>query len=140
MKRPALRTGVRWKISIAIAAVGALTAVALSFVVHNAARVSMLENAREVQLDRLTYAQLLYEATKTKKADLRFGAKLNDPTMPRSLRAETSKNRRATHVDESAEGCRTSGRRYRSAMATCSRCTPGSRAAPPRSWATSTGR
>lgn len=104
MKRPALRTGVRWKISIAIAAVGALTAVALSFVVHNAARVSMLENAREVQLERLTYAQLLYEATKTKKTDPRFGAKLNDPTMPRSLRTETGRNRRATHVEETAKG------------------------------------
>lgn len=100
----ALRTGVRWKISIAIAAVGALIAVALSLVVHNAARVSMLENAREVQLERLTYAQLLYEATKTKKADPKFGAKLNDPTMPESLRAETRRNRRATHVDEYANG------------------------------------
>lgn len=104
MKRFALRTGVRWKISIAIAAVGALTAVALSFVVHNAARVSMLENAREVQLERLTYAQLLYEAKKTQKADPRFGAKLNDPTMPRSLRAETNRNRRATHVEETRNG------------------------------------
>ncbi|WP_406451404.1 HAMP domain-containing histidine kinase [Streptomyces sp. NBC_00876] len=100
MRRPALRTGVRWKISIAIAAVGALIAVALSLVVHNAARVSMLENAREVQLERLTYAQLLYEATKTKKADPRFGAKLNDPTMPQSLRQETRRNRRATHVED----------------------------------------
>ncbi|MFD7865180.1 two-component system sensor histidine kinase CseC [Streptomyces sp. NPDC057682] len=101
MRRPALRTGVRWKISAAIAAVGALIAVALSLVVHNAARVSMLENAREVQLERLNYAQLLYEAKKTKKADPRFGAKLNDPTMPRSLRQETRRNRRATHVDDS---------------------------------------
>ncbi|WLQ42403.1 HAMP domain-containing sensor histidine kinase [Streptomyces laculatispora] len=100
MRRPSLRTSVRWKISIAIAAVGALIAVALSLVVHNAARVSMLENAREVQLERLTYAQLLYEATKTKKADPRFGAKLNDPTMPKSLRQETRKNRRATHVED----------------------------------------
>ncbi|MFF1924604.1 two-component system sensor histidine kinase CseC [Streptomyces sp. NPDC058221] len=101
MRRPALRTSVRWKISIAIAAVGALIAVALSLVVHNAARVSMLENAREVQLERLTYAQLLYEATKTKKADPRFGAKINDPLMPKSLREETRKNRRATHVEDS---------------------------------------
>lgn len=100
MRRPALRTSVRWKISIAIAAVGALIAVALSLVVHNAARVSMLENAREVQLERLTYAQLLYEATKTKKADPRFGAKLNDPAMPKSLRQEILKNRRATHVED----------------------------------------
>ncbi|MFI6861666.1 two-component system sensor histidine kinase CseC [Streptomyces sp. NPDC050421] len=100
MRRPALRTGVRWKISIAIASVGALIAVALSLVVHNAARVSMLENAREVQLERLNYAQLLYEATKTKKADPRFGAKLNDPTMPKSLRHEIRRNRRATHVED----------------------------------------
>lgn len=100
MRRPALRTGVRWKISIAIAGVGALIAVALSLVVHNAARVSMLENAREVQLERLNYAQRLYEATKTKKADPRFGAKLNDPTMPRSLREEIRRNRRATHVQD----------------------------------------
>lgn len=100
MRRPALRTGVRWKISIAIAAVGALIAVALSLVVHNAARVSMLENAREVQLERLNYAQLLYEATKTKKADPRFGAKLNDSTMPKSLRREIRRNRRATHVED----------------------------------------
>lgn len=100
MRRPSLRTGVRWKISFAIAAVGALIAIALSLVVHNAARVSMLENAREVQLERLNYAQLLYEATKTKKADPRFGAKLNDPTMPRSLRHEIRRNRRATHVED----------------------------------------
>ncbi|MFF5334814.1 two-component system sensor histidine kinase CseC [Streptomyces sp. NPDC013181] len=103
MRRPSLRTGVRWKISIAIAAVGALIAVALSLVVHNAARVSMLENAREVQLERLTYAQLLYEARGAKKADPRFGAKLNDPTMPQSLREETRRNRRATHVDDSGD-------------------------------------
>ncbi|PWS48566.1 two-component sensor histidine kinase, partial [Streptomyces sp. FT05W] len=57
MRRLALRTGVRWKISIAIAAVGALIALTLSLVVHNAARVSMLENAREVQLERLLFAQ-----------------------------------------------------------------------------------
>ncbi|MEU1434516.1 two-component system sensor histidine kinase CseC [Streptomyces sp. NPDC005786] len=100
MRRPALRTGVRWKISIAIASVGALIAIALSLVVHNAARVSMLENAREVQLERLNYAQLLYEATKTKKADPRFGAKLNDPTMPKSLRQEIRRHRRATHVED----------------------------------------
>jgi len=104
MKRPALRTSVRWKISIAIAAVGALTAVALSFVVHNAARVSMLENAREVQLTRLTYAQLLYEAKKPQKAYPRFGAKINDPMMPGSLRAETRNNRRATHVEMTRGG------------------------------------
>ncbi len=82
MKRLALRTGVRWKISIAIAAVGALIAVALSLVVHNAARVSMIENAREVQLERLLGAQRFYEATNMQKGGPKFGAKLNDPTIP----------------------------------------------------------
>ncbi|SCE61909.1 hypothetical protein GA0115261_112081, partial [Streptomyces sp. OspMP-M43] len=77
MKRLALRTGVRWKISIAIAAVGALVAVALSLVVHNAARVSMIENAREVQLERLLGAQRFYEATSMQKGGPKFGAKLN---------------------------------------------------------------
>lgn len=104
MKRLALRTGVRWKISIAIAAVGALIAVALSLVVHNAARVSMLENAREVQLERLLFAQRLYEASNTQKPSPKFGAKLNDPAMPSSLRDQVRNNRRATHVDEYAGG------------------------------------
>lgn len=100
MKRLALRTGVRWKISIAIAAVGALIAVALSLVVHNAARVSMLENAREVQLERLLFAQRLYEASSTQKPSPKFGAKLNDPALPAGLRDRIRDNRRATHVDE----------------------------------------
>ncbi|MER5896983.1 two-component system sensor histidine kinase CseC [Streptomyces sp. NPDC001876] len=104
MRRLALRTGVRWKISIAIAAVGALIAVALSLVVHNAARVSMLENAREVQLERLLFAQRLYEASNTQKPSPKFGAKLNDPAMPASLRDQVRNNRRATHVDEYAGG------------------------------------
>ncbi|MEW2066434.1 two-component system sensor histidine kinase CseC [Streptomyces sp. NPDC007346] len=104
MKRLALRTGVRWKISIAIAAVGALIAVALSLVVHNAARVSMIENAREVQLERLLGAQRFYEATSMQKGGPKFGAKLNDPAIPPSLRDEVRKNRRATHVTQTADG------------------------------------
>ncbi|MGW8883267.1 two-component system sensor histidine kinase CseC [Streptomyces sp. NPDC055749] len=104
MKVRALRTGVRWKISIAIAAVGALVAVALSLVVHNAARVSMIENAREVQLERLLFAQRLYEATNAKNNAPKFGTKLNDPALPPSLREEVRGNRRATHVDEYEDG------------------------------------
>ncbi|MFJ4964910.1 Sensor protein CseC [Streptomyces sp. ADI96-02] len=107
MMRPALRTGVRWKISIAIAAVGALIAVALSLVVHNAARVSMLENAREVQLERLLGAQRFYEATNStnmQKGVPKFGTELNDPAMPRSLREEVLRNRRATHVAHGPDG------------------------------------
>ncbi|GAA3014919.1 two-component system sensor histidine kinase CseC [Streptomyces fulvorobeus] len=104
MKGRALRTGVRWKISIAIAAVGALVAVALSLVVHNAARVSMIENAREVQLERLLFAQRLYEAANAKNSTPKFGAKLNDPALPESLREGVRGNRRATHVEEYGDG------------------------------------
>ncbi|MFE4371396.1 two-component system sensor histidine kinase CseC [Streptomyces sp. NPDC056835] len=100
MKRPALRTGVRWKISIAIAAVGALVAVALSLVVHNSARVSMLDNSREVQMERLLFAQRMFESTK----EPRLGTKLNDPALPHDLHAKMKQGRRATYVEETASG------------------------------------
>ncbi|MGS2588662.1 two-component system sensor histidine kinase CseC [Streptomyces hebeiensis] len=100
MKRRALSTGVRWKISIAIAAVGALVAVALSLVVHNSARVSMLDNAREVQLERLLFAQRMYDSTKEAK----FGTKINDPALPPELRAKARQGRRATYVQEAGDG------------------------------------
>ncbi|MFG3499182.1 two-component system sensor histidine kinase CseC [Streptomyces sp. NPDC047928] len=102
MKYLALRTGVRWKISIAIAAVGALIAVALSLVVHNAARVSMLDNAREVQMERLLFAQRMYESSKPKEA--RFGTKLNDPALPRELDRLMRQKRRGTYVQEHTSG------------------------------------
>ena len=54
-------TGLRWKLSAAIALVGALVAVALSLVVHNAARVSMLDNARDLADERIMIAQRNYE-------------------------------------------------------------------------------
>ncbi|GAA3373923.1 HAMP domain-containing sensor histidine kinase [Streptomyces sannanensis] len=94
--RLVLRTGVRWKIAMAIAAVGALIAVALSLVVHNAARVSMLDSARDMQLDRVTFALRIYESTKTP----RFGARLNDPALPEELKEKTEQGRRATYVEE----------------------------------------
>ncbi|MFI5757902.1 two-component system sensor histidine kinase CseC [Streptomyces sp. NPDC051569] len=100
MKRLALRTGVRWKISIAIAVVGALVAMALSLVVHNAARVSMLDNAREVQLERLLLAERIYESTKEPK----FGTKVNDPALPHDLMRKMKQGRRATYLQETAHG------------------------------------
>ncbi|MGA5420441.1 two-component system sensor histidine kinase CseC [Streptomyces lavendulocolor] len=103
MKPPSLRTGVRWKISIAIAAVGALVAVALSLVVHNAARVSMLGNARDVQMERLLFAQRMYESAKP-KTDPKFGAKLNDPALPDQLDELMAERRRGTYVQEHPEG------------------------------------
>ena len=62
-ERVAVRTGLRWKLSAAIALVGALVAVALSLVVHNAARVSMLDNARDLADERIQIAQRNYELT-----------------------------------------------------------------------------
>ncbi|NUL06220.1 HAMP domain-containing histidine kinase [Streptomyces lunaelactis] len=102
MKRLVLRTGVRWKISIAIAAVGALIAMALSLVVHNAARVSMLDNARDVQMDRVLLAQRWYETSKNK--DPRFNTKINDPALPRGLQKLMQQKRRGSYVDEGHGG------------------------------------
>ncbi|MCS0639683.1 HAMP domain-containing histidine kinase [Streptomyces sp. LP05-1] len=100
--RIALRTGVRWKISLAIAAVGALIAFALSLVVHNAARVSMLDNAREVQMERLQFAQRMYESVKPREP--RFGTKVNDPALPAQLHALMRDKRRGTYVQEHSSG------------------------------------
>jgi signal transduction histidine kinase len=100
MKRLSLHTGVRWKISIAIAAVGALIAVALSLLVHNAARVSMLDNARGVQLERLLFAQRMYESTE----EARFGARINDPALPAGLRDTVHQGRRGTFVEKTGNG------------------------------------
>ncbi|QNP67469.1 two-component system sensor histidine kinase CseC [Streptomyces genisteinicus] len=98
MRRPSLRTGVRWKISVAIAAVGALIAMALSLVVHNAARVSMLDNARDVQMDRLLLAQRWYETSKNR--DPRFNSKVNDPALPAELQRLVRDNRRGSFVED----------------------------------------
>jgi hypothetical protein len=57
LERTGIRTGLRWKLSAAIALVGALVAIALSLVVHNAARVSMLDNARDLADERIQIAQ-----------------------------------------------------------------------------------
>ncbi|MFD9633404.1 two-component system sensor histidine kinase CseC [Streptomyces violascens] len=101
MRRPALRTGIRWKISIAITAVGALTVMALSLVVHNAARVSMLDNAREVQMERLNFAQNYYE---TSNKRVRFGTKLNDPALPPGLKSKALQGRKVSSVQEHGSG------------------------------------
>ncbi|GAA3394218.1 two-component system sensor histidine kinase CseC [Streptomyces roseoviridis] len=98
----ALRTGVRWKIAVAIAAVGALIAVTLSLVVHNAARVSMLDNAREVQMWRLISAQRVYETSKPKEP--RFGTKINDPALPPQLDQLMRDGRRGTYIQEHDDG------------------------------------
>ena len=96
-----LRTGVRWKISAVIALVGALVAVALSLVVHNAARVSMLDNARDVQDERILYAQRIYE---TSGRTSQFGMKIDDPAMPKELLSKVLAGRRATYVEDDGGG------------------------------------
>ncbi|MCB5170405.1 HAMP domain-containing histidine kinase [Streptomyces bambusae] len=96
MRRLGLRTGIRWKISFAIAAVGALIATALSLVVHNAARVSMLESAREVQMERVQFISRSAEITKKPP----LWAKLNDPDLPQELRDKARSGRRGSFVQE----------------------------------------
>ncbi|MFJ6721626.1 MULTISPECIES: two-component system sensor histidine kinase CseC [unclassified Streptomyces] len=100
MKQFTLRTGIRWKIALAVAAVGALIAVALSLVVHSAARVSMLESAREVQLDRVQFISRNAEAGRKPP----MGAKLNDPDLPAELREKARSGRRGTYVQERPGG------------------------------------
>ncbi|MEV7193827.1 two-component system sensor histidine kinase CseC [Streptomyces sp. NPDC093510] len=100
---PQLRTGVRWKIAAAIALVGALVAIALSLVVHNAARVSMLDNARDVQDERIQFALRLYSSA-SQRQTLQFGTKVDDPELPQELRQKVLKGRRATFVEEKPDG------------------------------------
>ncbi|MFE9449144.1 two-component system sensor histidine kinase CseC [Streptomyces sp. NPDC006739] len=92
-----LRTGLRWKLSAAIAMVGALVAIALSLVVHNAARVSMLDNARELALERLQIPQRNYILTRRVNFS---GARIDDPNLPTALREKTEHGRRATFVTQ----------------------------------------
>jgi signal transduction histidine kinase len=100
MRRFTLRTGIRWKITLAIAAVGALTALALSLVVHSAARVSMLESARESEMNRVQFIALNVEAGRKPI----WGAKLNDAELPAELRDKARSGRRGTYVQETPKG------------------------------------
>lgn len=100
MRRPRLRTGLRWKVSLAIALVGALVAVALSLVVHNAARVSMLDNSRDVMDERVQTAKRVYELQQR----LLFNAKVNDPALPKELKDEASHGSRATYLQDPGSG------------------------------------
>ncbi|TVL92121.1 HAMP domain-containing histidine kinase [Streptomyces sp. LX-29] len=100
MKKLAFRSGLRWKVSIAIAAVGALVAIALSLVVHNAARVSMLDSSRDVMNDRVLAAKRWYEKTGT----LQFSAKLDDPELPEDLRKVAARGESASYLQDSGSG------------------------------------
>ncbi|MFG2313314.1 two-component system sensor histidine kinase CseC [Streptomyces sp. NPDC048566] len=95
-----IRTGIRWKLSTAIALVGALVAVALSLVVHNAARVSMLDNSRDLADERIQLAERMYGPGRPPP----FGAKIDDPAIPADLLAKVTEGRRATYVSDGATG------------------------------------
>lgn len=100
LPRPSFRTGLRWKLSAAIALVGALVALALSLVVHNAAQVSMLDSSRDVLDQRIQFAQRIYEST----GRLQLGAKLDDAQLPKALRDRVGQNRRATYIQDDGPG------------------------------------
>ncbi|MEU6348325.1 two-component system sensor histidine kinase CseC [Streptomyces sp. NPDC047072] len=96
-ERLAVRTGLRWKLSAAIAFVGALVAIALSLVVHNAARVSMLDNARDLADERVQIAQRNFELTgRPNFPDIM----IDDRDLPPALREKVEEGRRATFVSD----------------------------------------
>lgn len=97
MARAGIRTGLRWRLSAAIALVGALVAIALSLVVHNAARVSMLDNSRDLALERLQIAERNFDLTRHANFP---GAEIDDPKLPPALREKMEEGRRATYVTE----------------------------------------
>ncbi|MFE2261642.1 two-component system sensor histidine kinase CseC [Streptomyces griseosporeus] len=101
VERAEIRTGLRWKLSAAIALVGALVTIVLSLVVHNAARVSMLDNARDLAVDRVKIAQRNYELSGRPNFP---NIKIDDPTLPRDLRHKVADGRRATYVTDDGSG------------------------------------
>ncbi|MFC8364171.1 two-component system sensor histidine kinase CseC [Streptomyces griseorubiginosus] len=99
-ERVVMRTGLRWKLSAAIALVGALVAVALSLVVHNAARVSMLDNARDLADERIRIAQRNYELTGKPNFP---SIVVDDRHLPPPLRRKVEEGRRATFVSDRSD-------------------------------------
>ncbi|MEU2053913.1 two-component system sensor histidine kinase CseC [Streptomyces bungoensis] len=99
VERAGLHTGLRWKLSAAIALVAGLVAIALSLVVHNAARVSMLDNARDLANERVQIAQRNYEQ---KRGPNFPGIKIDDPGLPAALREKVEEGRRASDVIDRA--------------------------------------
>ncbi|GHA85752.1 sensor protein CseC [Streptomyces thermoviolaceus subsp. thermoviolaceus] len=102
LERMRVHTGLRWKLSAAIALVGALVAIALSLVVHNAARVSMLDNARDLADQRLQLAQAIYDRPGRRPANGTY--KIDDPALPAALREKVEQGRRATYVTDRPDG------------------------------------
>lgn len=101
VERAGLRTGLRWKLSAAIALVAGLVAIALSLVVHNAARVSMLDNARDLANARVQIAQRNYELGGRPNFP---SIKIDDPGLPAPLREKVMEGRRASYVGDHGGG------------------------------------
>ncbi|MEU0008190.1 two-component system sensor histidine kinase CseC [Streptomyces sp. NPDC006314] len=101
VERAGLRTGLRWKLSAAIALVAGLVAIVLSLVVHNAARVSMLDNARDLANERVQIAQRNYELNRRPNFP---NIKVDDPELPTALREKAEQGRKASDVSDHGEG------------------------------------
>ncbi|MFE3637140.1 two-component system sensor histidine kinase CseC [Streptomyces cellostaticus] len=101
VERAGLRSGLRWKLSAAIALVAGLVAIALSLVVHNAARVSMLDNARDLANARVQIAQRNYELGGRPNFP---SIRIDDPELPPPLRDKVRQGRRASYVSDRGTG------------------------------------
>lgn len=97
MERAGLRTGLRWKLSAAIALVAYLVAITLSLVVHNAARVSMLDNARDLANERVQIAQRNYDLNRRPNFP---NIKIDDPDLPDAMRDKVLDGRKASDVTD----------------------------------------
>ncbi|MGW2716424.1 two-component system sensor histidine kinase CseC [Streptomyces sp. NPDC001492] len=95
MERAGLHTGLRWKLSAAIALVAGLVAITLSLVVHNAAWVSMLDNARDLANERVQIAQRNYDLNRRPNFP---NIKIDDPDLPDALRDKVLDGRKASDV------------------------------------------
>ncbi|MFI9723756.1 two-component system sensor histidine kinase CseC [Streptomyces sp. NPDC052396] len=100
MVKLALRSGIRWKVSLAIALVGAMVAVALSLVVHNASKASLLNGTRDVMDQRVQVAERYYSTT----GRTMLRAKINDPELPKPLQEAAGLGQRATYLQDSDSG------------------------------------
>jgi signal transduction histidine kinase len=99
LRRLSRSSGLRWKLSASIAVVSALVAVVLSLVVHNAARASMIDNSRDVQIQRVEFAERIYDST----GRLTIGARLDDPGLPAALKHLARAGKRATYVQQTPD-------------------------------------
>ncbi|THV37092.1 sensor histidine kinase [Glycomyces buryatensis] len=90
----------RWKITATITVVSVLVAVALSVIVHFAFAYRLADEAREVQQERIDL--VMREFSRTGQPSL--GGTLDDPDLPRDLRAAVEDGQKATLIEDTADG------------------------------------